>query len=144
MVLVPTGSSISIAWSTVATPIFGSYRRGRSGYRDGSHRGRCIIRLKNSLTLSGTSTSTSSDDRTRLLGLAGVRVEWDPPGRRTSDVTRCAVYRWDREAAAAGERRQVFCMSPRDFWDNRVPDEWRTDALNTRNSTRSRIAENDP
>jgi protein gp37 len=39
------------------------------------------------------------------------RVEWGGPRRRTSDETRRAPYRWDREAAAAGERRRVFCMS---------------------------------
>ena len=31
---------------------------------------------------------------------------------------------------AAGERRRVFCVSLGDFWDNQVPDEWRTSALN--------------
>ena len=40
-------------------------------------------------------------------------------------------YRWDREAAAAGGRRRVFCMSLGDFWDNQAPDEWRSEALNT-------------
>src|ERR1700693_3614678 len=45
------------------------------------------------------------------------------------EATRRAPYRWDREAAAAGERCRVFCMSLRDFWDNQVPDEWRTDPL---------------
>ena len=59
------------------------------------------------------------------------RVEWGGPRRRTSEATRRAPYRWDREAAAAGERRRVFCMSLGDFWDNQVPDEWRTEALNT-------------
>ncbi len=59
------------------------------------------------------------------------RVEWGGPRRRTSEGTRRAPYRWDREAAAAGERRRVFCMSLGDFWDNQVPDEWRTEALNT-------------
>ena len=58
------------------------------------------------------------------------RVEWGGPRRRTSEATRRAPYRWDREAAAAGERRRVFCMSLGDFWDNQVPDEWRTEALN--------------
>ena len=59
------------------------------------------------------------------------RVEWGGPRRRTSEATRRAPYRWDREVATAGERRQVFCMSLGDFWDNQVPDEWRTEALNT-------------
>ena len=58
------------------------------------------------------------------------RVEWGGPRRCTSDATRRAPYRWDREAAAAGERRRVFCISLGDFWDNQVPDEWRTEALN--------------
>jgi hypothetical protein len=35
------------------------------------------------------------------------RVEWGGPRRRTSAATRRAPYRWDREAAAAGERRRV-------------------------------------
>ena len=55
---------------------------------------------------------------------------WGGPRRRTSEATRRAPYRWDRETAAAGERRQVFCMSLGDFWDNQVPDEWRIEALN--------------
>jgi protein gp37 len=58
-------------------------------------------------------------------------VEWGGPRRRTGEATRRAPYRWDRAAAAAGERRRVFCMSLGDFWDNQVPDEWRTEALNT-------------
>ena len=58
------------------------------------------------------------------------RVEWGGPRRRTSEATRRAPYRWDREAAATGERRRVFCMSLGDFWDNQVPDEWRIEALN--------------
>ena len=51
------------------------------------------------------------------------RVEWGGPRRRTSEATRRAPCRWDREAATAGERRQVFCMSLGDFWENQVPDE---------------------
>ena len=58
------------------------------------------------------------------------RVKWGGPRRRTSQATRRAPYRWDREAAAAGERRRVFCMSLGDFWDNQVPHEWRTEAVN--------------
>ena len=57
------------------------------------------------------------------------RVEWGGPRVRTREVTRRAPYRWDREAAAAGEHRRVFCMSLGDFWDNQVSDEWRFDAL---------------
>jgi len=57
------------------------------------------------------------------------RVIWGGPRRRTSEATRRAPHRWDREAAAAGERRHVFCMSLGDFWDNQVADEWRDEAL---------------
>jgi protein gp37 len=64
-------------------------------------------------------------------------VEWGGPCRRTSEATRRARYRWDREAAVAGERRRVFCMSLGDFWDNQVPDEWRIEALNTVRQCRS-------
>ena len=48
------------------------------------------------------------------------RVEWGGPLRRTSEATRSAPYRCDREAAAASEHRRVFCMSLGDFWDNKV------------------------
>ena len=65
------------------------------------------------------------------------RVEWGGPRRRTSEATRRAPSRWDREAAAAGERRRVFCMSLGDFWDNQVPDEWRIEALNVIRQCRS-------
>jgi protein gp37 len=57
------------------------------------------------------------------------RVTWGGARRRTSEATRCAPYRWNRSAAAAGERRHVFSMSLADFWDNQVPEEWRTEAL---------------
>jgi protein gp37 len=58
------------------------------------------------------------------------RVSWGGSRRRTSEGTRRAPYSWDRGAAAAGRRRRVFCMSLGDFWDNQVPDGWRTEALN--------------
>jgi protein gp37 len=57
------------------------------------------------------------------------RVTWGGPRRRTSAATRAAPYRWDRLAAAAGERRRVFCMSLGDFFDNQVLDEWRTETI---------------
>ena len=57
------------------------------------------------------------------------RVTWGGPRRRTSEATRRAPHRWDRDAGAAGERRHVFCMSLGDFWDNQVADEWRDEAL---------------
>lgn len=55
---------------------------------------------------------------------------WGGPRRRTSDATRRAPFRWNREASGADERRRVFCMSLGDFWDNQAPDQWRTEALN--------------
>ena len=54
-------------------------------------------------------------------------VSWGGPRRRTRDETRRAPYRWDRQAATAGERRRVFCMSLGDFWDNQIPEVRRTE-----------------
>jgi hypothetical protein len=39
------------------------------------------------------------------------------------------VYAAREQEGEAGERRRVFCMSLGDFWDNQVPDGWRTEAL---------------
>lgn len=57
------------------------------------------------------------------------KVEWGP-GRQRKRTT--AEYwkqplRWDRAAAAAGERHRVFCASLADVFDPEVPDEWRAD-----------------
>jgi phage protein Gp37/Gp68 len=57
------------------------------------------------------------------------QVEWGGPRLRIRKTTRRAPYRWDHEAAAAGERRRVFCMSLGDFWDNQVSDAWHSEAL---------------
>ena len=56
------------------------------------------------------------------------RVTWGGDRRRTRESNRKAPCRWNR-AAAARERRRVFAFSLGDFWDNQVPDTWRTEAL---------------
>lgn len=47
------------------------------------------------------------------------------PRHRTRNWT--GPVRWNRDAAAAGERRKVFCSSLADVFDNEVPDSWRAD-----------------
>jgi protein gp37 len=49
------------------------------------------------------------------------------PRRRTSEANWRAPLRWNTAAAAAGERRKVFCSSLADVFDNEVPAEWRVD-----------------
>lgn len=59
------------------------------------------------------------------------RVEWGPHGarQRTSPANWRQPLKWDRDAAAAGERRRVFCASLADVFDNHpsVLPEWRED-----------------
>ncbi|RMC33767.1 DUF5131 family protein [Paracoccus alkanivorans] len=57
------------------------------------------------------------------------RVEWGPHGERkcTSQANWRKPLAWDRAAAAAGERKRVFCASLADVFDNAVPTEWRRD-----------------
>ena len=59
------------------------------------------------------------------------RVEWGPHGARlrTSPANWRQPLKWDRDAAAAGERRRVFCASLADVFDNHesIEDEWRHD-----------------
>jgi protein gp37 len=59
------------------------------------------------------------------------RVKWGAgqDRRRSSENIWKAPFKWDREAAAAGQRRRVFTLSLGDFWDNQIPDFWRSDAL---------------
>ena len=57
------------------------------------------------------------------------KVEWGPGRKRqrtTVDYWKQPL-RWDRAAAAAGERHRVFCASLADVFDPEVPDEWRAD-----------------
>lgn len=56
-------------------------------------------------------------------------AHWGPgaPRRRTSVQNWNKVWKWDREAAAAGKRTRVFCASLADVFDNEVPQEWRED-----------------
>lgn len=59
------------------------------------------------------------------------RVEWGPHGarRRTSRPYWQQPLKWDRAAAAAGERRRVFCASLADVFDNHgsITSGWRGD-----------------
>jgi protein gp37 len=60
------------------------------------------------------------------------RVSWGPHGQRirtTKEYWR-GPKRWAKEAAAAGERRRVFCASLADWLDNMAPQEWRDDLAN--------------
>ena len=59
------------------------------------------------------------------------RVEWGPHGARlrTSPANWRQPLKWDRDAAAAGERRRVFCASLADVMDSHhsILPEWRAD-----------------
>lgn len=54
---------------------------------------------------------------------------WGPgvPRRRTSEQNWRNPIRWDRKAAATGDRPRVFCASLADVFDNEVDQEWRDD-----------------
>ena len=56
-------------------------------------------------------------------------VEWGGPRGRTGRDIWHEPFKWDREAAATGRRFRVLTLSLGDFWDNQVPTEWRTEAL---------------
>lgn len=53
--------------------------------------------------------------------------QWDAEPVRTSASTWAKPVKWNREAAAAGERRFVFCASLADVFDKRAPDAARGD-----------------
>lgn len=55
----------------------------------------------------------------------GQAALWQGERRRTSAANWQQPMKWDRAAAAAGERHRVFCASLADVFDNQVPDEWR-------------------
>ncbi len=57
------------------------------------------------------------------------RVRWGPgrPRSRTSADYWKQPLKWDREAAAVGERQRVFCASLADVFDPEVPWKWRVD-----------------
>lgn len=59
----------------------------------------------------------------------GVAANWGPgaPRRRTSPANWAKPVKWDREAAASGAPRRVFCASLADVFDNAAPKEWRAD-----------------
>ncbi|MCJ2015230.1 phage Gp37/Gp68 family protein [Methylobacterium sp. J-076] len=52
---------------------------------------------------------------------------WAGERRRTSVSNWQQPVKWDRAAAAAGERHRVFCASLADVFDNQVPARWRDD-----------------
>lgn len=58
-----------------------------------------------------------------------LKVDWGPHAKRrgVSDGTWAAPLGWDRQAAAAGERRRVFCASMADVLDNHssIEQAWR-------------------
>jgi protein gp37 len=54
-------------------------------------------------------------------------VKWGEARRRTSAANWRQPLKWEREAAATGRRRRVFCASLADVFDNEVPSEWRDD-----------------
>ena len=56
---------------------------------------------------------------------AGRGELWEGQRDRTVDWT--GPVKWNRQAAAAGIRRRVFCGSLCDIFDNKVPAEWRVD-----------------
>ena len=53
------------------------------------------------------------------------RVVWG--GERSRTKKQNDPVKWDRDAAAAGVRRRVFCASLADVFDNQVPEDWRAD-----------------
>ena len=52
---------------------------------------------------------------------------WTGDRRRTSAAYWRRPLKWNREAAASGKPRRVFCASLADVFDNQVPVEWRWD-----------------
>lgn len=56
---------------------------------------------------------------------AGSPELWAGERRRTSAANWKQPLRWNKAAAAAGERHRVFCASLADVFDNQVPIAWR-------------------
>lgn len=52
---------------------------------------------------------------------------WQGSRRRTTAANWRQPLKWNREAAATGVRRRVFCASLADVFDNAVPVTWRSD-----------------
>jgi protein gp37 len=65
------------------------------------------------------------------------RVEWGAgqPRLRTSEANRRLPHRWNKAAAAAGERHTVFCLSLGDIWDNEVDPTWRAEVFDVADAT---------
>lgn len=62
---------------------------------------------------------------------------WGPgkPRKRAAPATLNSPLKWEREAAAAGERPFVFTASLADIMDNAVPIEWLADAVKMARAT---------
>ena len=54
---------------------------------------------------------------------------------RTSAANWRLPFKWDRDAAAAGEMATVFCLSLGDIWDNDIDPRWRADAFKVMEQT---------
>ena len=54
--------------------------------------------------------------------------KWNGPRYRAAKSTWDAPFSWNRKAAKDGKRYRVFTLSLGDFFDNQVPEDWRTDA----------------
>lgn len=58
---------------------------------------------------------------------AGHPELWAGERRRTAPGNWLQPLKWQKLAAATGERKRVFCASLADVFDNQVPSEWRSD-----------------
>lgn len=72
-----------------------------------------------------------------LMDVRYNRVNWGAGAARarTSPQTRNAPFKWDREAAKAGKKATVFCLSLGDIWDNEVDPLWRREAFDVMRAT---------
>jgi protein gp37 len=57
------------------------------------------------------------------------------PRRRTSAENWKLPIRWDKKAAAEGNRKKVFCSSLADVFDSEVSNDWRVDLFDLINAT---------
>lgn len=55
------------------------------------------------------------------------KVEWGPGKPRSRTKTWGDPVKWNRQAAATGIRKRVFCASLADWLDHEVPTQWRED-----------------
>jgi len=64
-------------------------------------------------------------------------MQWGPgaPRIRTSITNRKQPYKWNKAAAALGQRHRVFSSSMSDIFDTEVPLQWLADLLHTIDET---------